>query len=146
MIIVYAPEGGDERRWDLKTARILATEAEAVERVTGLEWEQAKSKVLNGSMLATRAVAWVLLKRDEPTLRYAQFTPAAAELAYELDGEEMAVIREEIEKNPEIGEDERAALLAQLDAAGADENETGAETDPEEVPKDSGAGASPTAA
>lgn len=146
MIIVYAPEGSDEKRWDLKTARIMAPEAEAVERATGLEWEQAKTKVLNGSMLAIRAITWVLMKRDQPNLRYAQFTPAAAELAYELDGEEMAVIRQEIERNPELDEDERESLLAQLDAAGTAEDETPAEPDEEAVPKDSAAAASLTAA
>lgn len=142
MIIVYAPEGGEEKRWDLKTARIMAPEAEAVEKVTGLEWEPAKAKVLNGSMLATRAVAWVLMKRENPTLRYAAFTPAASELGFEFDAEEMAAIRKGIEDNQDLDEDERAAALAQLDAVGGDEDETAAEPDPEAVPKDSAAGAS----
>ncbi|MGA6159589.1 hypothetical protein ACPEIC_40345 [Stenotrophomonas sp. NPDC087984] len=147
MIIVYAPDDGDERRWDLKTARIMAPEAEAVEQVTGLEWDKAKAKVINGSMLAIRATAWVLMKREQPTLRYTQFVPAAHELAYELDADEMAVIRAEIEKSTSLDEDEREALLAQLDAAVADdEDEQVAEPDPEAVPKDSGAAASPTAA
>lgn len=148
MIIVYAPEDGDEKRWDLKTARITAPEAEAVERATGLEWEQAKAKVFHGSMLATRAITWVLMKRDNPVLRYAAFVPAAAELGYELDTEETAVIRKEIENNPDLDEDERASTLAQLDAVGPsdDEDEPAVEADPEEVPKDSAAEASPTAA
>ncbi|MCP9209280.1 hypothetical protein [Streptomyces cucumeris] len=148
MIIVYVPEDGEERRWDLKTARITAVEAEAVERATGLEWEQAKAKVLNGSMLATRAVAWVLLKRDQPTLRYVQFVPAANELGYDLDAEEMAAIREGIENNPDLDEDERAAALAQLDAASTATDEQpadGADADPETVPKDPAVAASPVA-
>lgn len=148
MIIIYTPEDGEERRWDLKTARITAIEAEAVERATGLEWEPAKSKVLNGSMLATRAVAWVLMKRDQPTLRYRDFVPAAAELGFEFDAEELAAIREGIETNADLDEDERAEALAQLDAATSDEDgdETAAEADPESVPKDLAAEASPTAA
>ncbi|WP_063735625.1 hypothetical protein [Streptomyces sp. RTd22] len=147
MIIVYAPDDGDEKRWDLKSARITAVEAEAVEMATNLEWEQVKNKVLHGSMRATRAVTWMLMKRDNPALRYTQFVPAAHELGYELDTDEMAVIRKEIENNPDLDEDERAATLAQLDAyERSDEEDPVSEADPKEVPKDLAVEASPTAA
>lgn len=150
MIIVYAPEGGETHRWNLKEAKILATEAEAVERVTDLEWEKARAKVVQGSMLALRAIAWVLLKRSQPTLRYTQFDPAAGELGYEYDAAERAVIRANIEADEDLTPDEKAAILASFDEADAalDAGETAAQTsdDPEQVPKASDAAASPTAA
>ncbi|MEV0183807.1 hypothetical protein AB0I54_31665 [Streptomyces sp. NPDC050625] len=150
MIIVYAPEDGQTHRWDLKTARILATEAEAVERVTDLDWATARSKVVKGSMLALRAIAWVLLKRSQPALRYTQFDPAAGELGFEYDADERAVIRANIETDEDLTEEERAGILAELDEADAalDAAETAEHTadDPEQVPKASGDEASPTAA
>lgn len=144
MIIVYAPEGGETHRWDLKEIRILATEAEAVERVTDLEWEAARTKIVKGSMLALRAVAWVLMKRTDPSLRYAQFAPAAAELSYEYSKEERAAIRANVETSPDISDEERAAILAEFDEA--DEAlDAPADEDPESVPKASADEASPTA-
>lgn len=143
MIIVYAPEGGETHRWDLKTVRILATEAEAVERVTDLEWEAARAKVVKGSMLALRAVAWVLMKRTDTTLRYGQFAPAASELSYEYDADERAAIRVAIEEDTDLSDEERASILASLDETDA-ALDTLADEDPESVPKASADEASPS--
>ncbi|MFF5004687.1 hypothetical protein ACFY3G_17875 [Streptomyces phaeochromogenes] len=146
MIIVYSPEGGDTHRWDLKEIRIMAVEAEEVERVTDLDWAAARAKIVKGSMLALRAVAWVLLKRAQPTLRYGQFQPAAAELDFAYSPAERAAIRANIEADPDLTEDERAAILADFGEADAvlDVEETPDAEDPESVPKDSAAAASPT--
>lgn len=148
MIIVYAPEGGDAHRWDLKEIRIMATEAEAVERVTDLDWATARAKIVKGSMLALRAVAWVLLKRQQSTLRYTQFNPAAAELDFEYDAAERKAIRANVEADPDLTDDEKAVILAEFDEADAALEEDGvpADEDPETVPKDSAAAASLTAA
>lgn len=149
MIIVYSPEGGDVHRWDLKDVRIMAVEAEEVERVTDLDWAAARAKIVKGSMLALRAVAFVLLKREQPTLRYGQFNPAAAELDFEYNATERAAIRASIEADDDLSEAERAAILAEFDTADAAldaDGETPDAEDSEAVPKDSDAGASPTAA
>ncbi|MFD9192996.1 hypothetical protein ACFWCA_32880 [Streptomyces phaeochromogenes] len=149
MIIVYSPEGGEIHRWDLKEIRIMAVEAEAVERVTDLDWAAARAKIVKGSMLALRAVAWVLLKRDQPKLRYGDFQPAAAELDFQYSPAERAAIRANIEADPDLTEDEREAILADLglaDAALETEEAAAIEApdaeDSEAVPKDSAAEAS----
>lgn len=150
MIIVYEPEGGDAHRWDLQTIRILATEAEAVERVTDLDWAAARVKVAKGSMLALRAVAWVLMKRTQPDLRYTAFVPAAEELSWEYSAAERAVIRKGIEDNDELSAEERAEILADFDEADAtlaaqqNGDQAPDAEDPESVPKASAAEASPT--
>lgn len=144
MIIVYAPDDGETHRWDLKAARILATEAEAVERVTDLDWNTARAKVIKGSMLALRAIAWVLLKRQQPSLRYGQFDPAAGELDWQYDADERAVIRENIAKDPDLTDEEKAEFLAAFDEADAEDGTP--DEDPEQVPKASADEASPTAA
>ncbi|GAA4663271.1 hypothetical protein [Streptomyces youssoufiensis] len=120
MILVYAPDEGEAQRWDVATLRIAATEAEAVERVTGLTWEEVKQGAQKGSMRALRALAWVLVKRGAPTLRYGQFDPATHELGVDYDADERAAIREAIATSTEVSEDEREALLAQIDAAEAE--------------------------
>lgn len=154
MIIVYAPADGDTHRWNLKQSRILATEAEAVERVTGLEWQAARGKVVKGSMLALRAVAWVLFKREQPTLKYSQFQPAAEELSYEYDAEERALIRRNIEEDDDLTAEEKAEILAEMDEEDAKlaedepaeaEDEAADVDDPEAGPKASATGASLTA-
>lgn len=146
MIIIYAPEDGTPRRWDLKEIRILATEAEAVERVTDLDWATARTKIVRGSMLALRAVAWVLAKRDQPDLRYAAFIPAASELGWAWNAEERAAIRQSVADNDELDPEVRAATLAEMDATEAEltAEEQAGDEDPESVPKASEPEASPT--
>lgn len=146
MIIIYEPEGGERRTWNLKEVRFLASEAEAVERATGMDWQEAKARVVKGSMLALRAVVWVLVKRDQPTLRYGQFDPAEGEVGTDLDASEWAVLREEMLKSSDLSEDQRAELLAEIDAELAKAEKAPDDTESDELPKDSDGQASLTAA
>jgi hypothetical protein len=114
MIIIYQPEGQDERRWDLRGTQILHSEGEAVERVTGQTWAEVEQQLSRGSARSMRAVAWVLVKRGEPTLRYSAFDPPLGAVQIDFDHEERAVLREEIEKNPDLSDAERAAALEEL--------------------------------
>jgi hypothetical protein len=149
MIIVYAPRDGETHRWNMKEVRILSTEAEAVERVTDLEWERARAKVLKGSMLALRAIAWVLMKREQPDLRYTAFVPEAGELGYEWDADERAVVRANIEADEDLSPEEKAVILAEFDEgeaalSAAERASDASDEDPEQVPKGSADTASPT--
>ena len=144
MIIIFHPEGGERRTWNLKELRFMSSEAETVERSTGLEWQQAKARVIKGSMLALRAIVWVLVKREDPTLRYSAFDPAENEIGVDYDAEEWSVIREEITVRPDMDEETRAATLAQLDAEAA--NAVTSEPEGEEIPKASDEEALPTPA
>lgn len=144
MILIYEPEGGERRTWNLKEIRFMSSEAETVERSTGLEWQEAKARVIKGSMLALRAIVWVLVKRDQPALRYTQFDPAENEIGVDFDTEEWAVVRDELANSPDLDDEQRAIALAQLDAEAA--GAAPAEPEPDAVPKDSAAAASPTAA
>ena len=144
MILIHAPEGGERRIWNLKENRFMGTEAEAVERPTGLEWQEAKARAIKGSMLALRAIVWVLVKRDEPTLPSRACDPAENEIGADLDAEEWGVLREELAGSDDMSDAEKAIVLAQLDAEAADA--APAAPGGEEIPKDSDAEASPTAA
>lgn len=138
MIIAYTPQDGTEHRWDLKTARILSTEAVAVEKVTDLTWPQVKANLAQGSIGSLRAVAWILSKRDDPTLRYSQFDPAEEELELDFDAEERALLRAEVEQSEDLTDTERAQALAAL----ADPEDANASASEDEGPKD-GSGEAP---
>lgn len=147
MIVEYAPEGDKRRTWDLSKLKFMSPEAETVETLTDWTWAEAQQQLSKGSIRALRVFAYVLEKRDQPTLKWTRFTPAADELDYWLDDAERAALREQLEDNDELDDDERDAMLTaldQLDAviAAKDNKPEPAEV---EVPKASDGEASPTA-
>lgn len=145
MIIEYSPEGADRKSWDLKQVKVLAAEAETVERLTEWTWGETLQRLSKGSTIALRAIVFVLAKRDEPALKYGQFNPPASELDYWLDAEERNAYREAI-ADAEISEAERERMLEALDELDAEMVKRGLEVEPGAVPKGSAVGASPTAA
>lgn len=145
MIVAYSPEGGESRSWNLTEVRLTAVEAETIERLTDWTWTEASERLTKGSMIALRAVVFVLAKRDEPTLKFPQFTPAADELDYWLDAAERDAMRLAV-LNADIDEGERQQLLRNLDELSEEMVKRGYESapmDPETVPKASAAAASP---
>lgn len=140
MIIEYAPEGGERRRWDLNAVKLMASEAETLERLTGWTWHEAKQQLSKGSMRALRSFAYVLEKRANPSLRYSQFEPAADELDYWLDDVERKAWREELETAPDLDDEQREEMLAaldELDAVIAAKDDDAGQSEPgEELPKD----------
>ena len=149
MIIAYSPEGEEPKSWDLGEVKLMATEAETIERLTDWTWSEITERLAKGSMIALRSVVFVLAKRDDPTLRYNQFNPPTTELDYWLDAEEREAMRERVE-TADLSEAERERVLQALDGLDAEMVKRGYETapaiNPESVPKDSGSTASPTAA
>jgi hypothetical protein len=143
VIIVYRPDEGEERRWDLSQTRIMAVEAEQVERITDLTWNQARERLADGSMRALRAIAFVLLKRDQPTLRYGEFNPPASALDWEFDTGELVRLRETIVASDEP-EESKAEALADVDALLAERVADDAAEAADLVPKASAPGPSPT--
>lgn len=111
MIIKYAD---GTQSWNLKEVKILASEAESVENVTGVKWGQVLGEITSGSITALRSVTWVLLKRETPTLRYRDFDPAADDMDVEFDAEERKAMREEIQKSPDLTEAEKSQAMIML--------------------------------
>lgn len=146
MIIEYAPEGGERRRWNLTQIKVMAAEAETIERLTDWTWGEANQQLNKGSIRALRVFAFVLEKRAHPTLKFPQFTPAADELDYWLDDEERDALRAQFENADGLGDEERAQMLAALDDLDAVIAAKDTAAADEDSPKDSDAGASPTAA
>ena len=149
MIIAYSPEGEEPKSWDLGQIKLMATEAEQIERLTDWTWTEASERLTKGSMIALRAIVFILAKREEPTLRYQQFNPPAEALDYWLDADEREAMRAAV-RDADIAEEQREQLLKNLDELGEEMVKRGYETapglDPETLPKDSAPEASPTAA
>lgn len=123
MHVTYAPEDGDKREWDFKGHRLLMSEAEALEKVTGISLAEFTPRIMQGSPVAKRGLLWVLRKREEPTLRYAQVDVPVGDITVEMDEEEKAGFAATIMRAPGLTDDERRAAIAELGLAPADEGE-----------------------
>lgn len=92
MIIIYAPENGEEQHLD--AGKLRASEIQIVERTAACRWKEIKAELRNGEMNATRTVAWVIKKRTEPGLRFGDFDPWEGELRVRLDAREVRAYAE----------------------------------------------------
>lgn len=83
MIVVYTPAGGEPEHYDAKT--LLMSEASIVARTVDMKWPQVQSGLIEEDLDAMRGVAWVLKKRQQPTLRFGEFDPGVTELVTRYD-------------------------------------------------------------
>lgn len=94
--ITYAPDGGDPQQFEFDPENPLNLEAEAVENVGGEAWEDWGLFLLrlgNGNARARRALLWVLLRRTNPQLRFADLVFHFRELVIQdLDDEEPETV------------------------------------------------------
>lgn len=112
-------QDGETRRWDrFKPDRLLATEAEAIEKVTGMTFGQWGQALMNGSALAGRALVWVLQKREDAPLRFRDVDFPIGDLSVDLDDDERARVRAELERNTDLSDEDRQQML---DALGEDD-------------------------
>jgi hypothetical protein len=88
VIIVHTPEGGEEERYDAR--KLLTSEAAVVARTLGMKWPAVKEALGEDDPEAMRAVAWVMKKRAEPTLRFSDFDPGIDEIVSRYDDREIA--------------------------------------------------------
>jgi hypothetical protein len=91
MKIFYAPDDGDPQAWDFDPARMLTSEAEAIETVTEMTYLEFGEALSKGSMKAFRALVWIMRKRHEDaTLRYRDVDFPIGALTFENDEPEPA--------------------------------------------------------
>ncbi|MFJ1808548.1 MULTISPECIES: hypothetical protein [unclassified Streptomyces] len=94
MIIVYAPADGEEQHFDAGPGKLRASEIQIIERTADGRWPDIKEGMREGDINALRTVAYVLKRRAEPTLRFAQFDPFEGELRARLDRQETQAFAE----------------------------------------------------
>jgi hypothetical protein len=94
---VYKPEGADVRSWDLDFDTMKASEWISIEKQAGLASAEFAEALQKGSLLAVKALLWVLLKRSMSTLSWdsLDFTMAEVDI---LDDDETAA--ESVESDP----------------------------------------------
>lgn len=118
MQFVYKPEGA-ERRWDFDPMKLMNVEAEAIERHTGMTYGDWTEKVTEGSMLALHGLLFVLLKRESPTLKWAEVEFSLSEVDFEIDDGEKAEILAALQSRLDAGEtlpDNEATVYEQFRA------------------------------
>lgn len=118
MIIIYTPEAGVEQQLD--AGRLRTSEIQIAERTADMVWADIRKGLKDGDVTAIRVVAWVLLKRGNPSLRYGEFDPFEDELDVKLDRREVEAYAEFLAKEFR-GKDELDAAMAELQDAALDQ-------------------------
>lgn len=141
MKFVYTAEGADPKSWPFNPKKLMNAEAEAIERQTGMTFSEWEDRVTRGSITATHALLWVLLKRDVPTLKYDEVVFNASEVALLLDDDESAAMLKALGEKAKReglaeGEQEVYDLLLATAPEPDEEPAEGDEPEAEEAPKD----------
>ena len=129
MYLVYKPEGSEEpQRWKYQPKRLMSAEREALEKLTGQNFTEFTIAVQKGNSRCRRALLYVYLKRQHPTLKFDDVDFAWDELDFEHSKGELMLMREQLSD---------AVPPEQLDAVKArlDEQIAEAFDDPEEEGK-----------
>lgn len=93
MWFVYSPEDAERQEWWFDPKKIRSQEAEAIEKRTGWDWSEFGVHLLQGSVLARRALLWTYQRRVHPKLRFEDVDFAAGEIELEFSREELEAIR-----------------------------------------------------
>lgn len=118
MIIEYTPEGAEQQRFD--AGRLRASEIQIVERTADGRWGEIKEAMSEGDINAMRTIAFVLKKRNEPSLRLADFDPFEDELRVRLDARETRAYAQQLFEKYQADPDDLAAAFSELRDATAD--------------------------
>lgn len=114
MYLIYRPAEGEEQRYQFDMNSIPNIDAEAIERVTDWtlgEWQQ---KIQKGSVLALRALLWVLQRRVHQTLKFTSVTFSTDQVTAEPEPDELIAARDAALEDGDITETERAQVLAAI--------------------------------
>lgn len=110
MEIVYAPEGVEPRTWQFTPRKLMSAEAEAIEIVGGDLWEDFDTfgRLFNkGNRRALRAALWVLLRREDPGLRFDSLSVGAMDIHCRLGEDELARMRQLLRTTPDMDPEQR---------------------------------------
>jgi hypothetical protein len=128
MYLIYKPEGTEEpRRWKYQPKKLMSPERELLEKLTGKNFTEFTVDVQKGNSRCRRALLFVYLKRDHPTLKFDDVDFAWDELTLEHSKGELILMRDQLPDSvdPEQLEAVRAKLNEEIDAALDDPDEEG---------------------
>jgi hypothetical protein len=114
MYLVYQPEGSEEpTRFRYNPKKLMSAEREMLERKTGKDFSDFTTAVLSGNSLCRRALLYMFLKRQHPSVKWDDVDFAWDELKLEYSRQELAQMREAVAEN--TSGEERENTLASLD-------------------------------
>jgi hypothetical protein len=118
MKIIYTPRDGERQEFTFQPDDLSQRDAEAIEDVGGDTWDNFEdfgAKFMRDNRKAYRAALWVLMRRDNPKLRFSDLEDVkVSEIQAGFDDDEQARIRESLEADETISDDERANALMAL--------------------------------
>lgn len=160
MIVIYTPKGGEPEHYDATSLRV--SEAAIVQRTVDMKWQEILGGLEQDDLDAMRGIVWVIKKRSEPSLRWADFDPGVLELTSRMDADEMErwitamvaaadaelewetvqkIVDSRIDEVAVDPERARAVLAAQAPSPKAEAPEEGSE---HQAAPETGAGSSPS--
>jgi hypothetical protein len=114
MYLVYTPEGSEEpKRWRYNPKKLMSAEREMLERYTGRNFSEFTVDVQKGNSKCRRALLYLYLKREHPTLKFDDVDFAWDELTLEHSKGELQLMRENVADS--VPADQLAAVLEKLD-------------------------------
>ncbi|MCH5677827.1 hypothetical protein [Streptomyces gilvus] len=129
MYLVYKPEGSEEpKRWRYQPKKLMSPERELIEKLTSRNFSDFTVDVQKGNSRCRRALLFVYLKREHPTLKFDDVDFAWDELTLEHSKGELILMREQLAES--VATDQLDAVRAKLD-----EEIAAAFEDPEEEGK-----------
>lgn len=118
MIIIYSPEDGESKEYLFVPSKLISPEAEAIENVGGNVWESFEefgTKFMRGNIRAYRAALWVMMKRENPRLRFQDLVFKVGEVSIDYSKTELTRMKEALEVDDgSIPDDERLQALSDI--------------------------------
>lgn len=128
MFLVYKPEGSEEpKRWKYQPKKLMSPERELLEKLTGKNFTEFTVDVQKGNSRCRRALLFIYLKREHPTLKFDDVDFAWDELTLEHSKGELQLMRGQLPDtvDPEQLDAVRAKLDEEIAAAYDDPDEEG---------------------
>lgn len=133
MKFTYTPTGGEPQSWNYDPDKLMTPEAEAIEKVTGMTFGEWTEAVVKSGHRATRALLWIYLKRQRPTLKFDQVSYSMSEVELDMDEQEIrdaiAEIEARLEGGVELSPEQAEALQDLRDSVPAGDDEPAADVE-----------------
>jgi hypothetical protein len=117
MKITYRPTNGPERSFIFRPNELDNRQAELIENVGGeawATWEEFGRKFMMGSIRAYRAALWLLLKEENPRLRFGDVSFQVDQLEVDLEDEEFNRIADALELDENLDPEQREHLMEMM--------------------------------
>jgi hypothetical protein len=120
MKLIYTPEGEPRREWAIDPGALMSFQSDWLEECGGDLWEtydEWARLCWSGNRKAHRALLYVMLRGEQPDLRFHHLVIRVKELSVEWERIDLDIerTRQKIEADPDMTPERRAVLLDELD-------------------------------